>query len=93
MQPNTEDKVSPLNIRIKAHQRKLIEQAAGATDRTVSDFVREVALREARNTLLDQTTIRFTDQAWESFTTALDADPADNPRLRDLMSRRPPWEK
>ena len=93
MHSNTEEKVSPLNIRIKAHQRQLIEQAAGATDKTVSDFVREVVVREARNTLLDQTTIHFTDQAWEAFTAALDADPRANSRLRDLMSRRPLWER
>jgi uncharacterized protein (DUF1778 family) len=93
MYSNTKEKVSPLNIRIKVHQRRLIEQAAGATDKTVSDFVREAAVREARNTLLDQTTIYFTDPSWEAFTAALDADPEDNARLRDLMSRQPPWER
>jgi uncharacterized protein (DUF1778 family) len=93
MHPTIEEKVSPLNIRIKAHQRRLIEQAAGTTDKTVSDFVREAALREARNILLDQTQIRFTDQAWEEFTAALDADPADNPGLRRLMVRQPLWKK
>jgi uncharacterized protein (DUF1778 family) len=92
MHPNIEEKVPPLNIRIKAQQRKLIEEAARAADKTVSDFVREVALREARNTLLDRTAIYFTDAAWEEFTTALDEAPKDNPRLRDLMSRKPIWE-
>ena len=47
-------KISPLNIRIRADQRLLIEQAAQALDKTVSDFVREAALREANQTLLDQ---------------------------------------
>jgi uncharacterized protein (DUF1778 family) len=54
--------------------------------------VREVAVREARNTLLDQTAVYFTNEAWEEFTAALDAAPKDNPRLRDLMSRKPIWE-
>jgi len=89
----SEEKVPPLNIRIKARQRRLIEEAAKATEKTVSDFVREVAVREAQNTLLDQTAIYFTDAAWQEFTTALDAEPGDNPRLRDLMSRTPTWEK
>ena len=92
MHSNAAEKASPLNIRIKAYQRKLIEDAAGVADKTVSDFVREAAVREARDTLLDQTSICFTDQAWEEFTTALDAPPDDNPRLRDLMSRQPLWE-
>jgi len=93
MLTRSEEKVPPLNIRIKARQRQLIEEAAKATEKTVSDFVREVAVREAQNTLLDQTTIYFTDAAWEKFTTALDAVPGDNPRLRDLMSRTPTWER
>ena len=92
MYPNTEEKVTPLNIRIKSQQRKLIEEAARAADKTVSDFVREVAVREAQNTLLDRTAIYFTDAVWEEFTAALDAAPKDNPRLHDLMSRKPIWE-
>ena len=93
MHPRTEEKVSPLNIRIKAHQRKLIEEAAGMAEKTVSDFVREAALRKAENILLDQTTIRFTDSAWEEFTLALDAKPDNNTGLYKLMGRRPVWKK
>ena len=92
MHAHSQEKVAPLNIRIKAQQRRLIEEAASAAEKTVSDFVREAVIREARNTLLDQTAINFTDVAWDEFTTALDADPRDNPRLRDLMSRKPIWE-
>ena len=92
MQPNPEQKTSPLNIRIKAHQRRLIEKAAGSSDKTVSDFVRDVALREAEMVLLDRSAVSFADQAWADFTAALDAPPADNPRLRDLMRRPPLWE-
>ena len=91
MHTNTAEKVSPLNIRIKAYQRTLIEDAAEIADKTVSDFVREAAVREARDTLLDQSSISFTDQAWEEFTAALDAAPQNNPRLRDLVSRQPIW--
>lgn len=30
---------------------------------------------------------------WDAFTVALDAPPKDNPRLRQLMAKRAPWEK
>jgi len=86
------EKVPPLNIRVKAEQRRLIERAAKATHKSLSDFVRDTALREAENTLIDETAICLTDPAWAEFTAALDAPPEPNPRLRDLMSRKPVWE-
>ena len=86
-------KAAPLNIRLKKEQRILIEQAAKVVNKTVSDFVRDVTLKEAQNDLLDCSFFQLDDTAWEKFNTALDADPADNPRLRDLMSRKPVWSK
>jgi uncharacterized protein (DUF1778 family) len=32
------------------------------------------------------------DQRWGEFMVALDAPPADNPRLRALLARKPAWE-
>lgn len=93
MQPQVKEKVAPLNIRIRADQRRLIEQAAKSIDKTVSDFVRDAALGEAKNALLDQTAFYFTDDAWSKFTAALDTPPTENPRLRDLMSRKPVWKE
>jgi len=88
-----EERVAALNIRIKSAQRALIEQAARASGKTVSDFVREVALREAENALLDRSAIELDAARWERFVAALDAPPASNPRLRDLMARKPAWEE
>ena len=87
------DKSPPLNIRIKAPQRALIEQAAKQADKSISDFVRDAALQEAENALLDTTRIELDPAAWEQFIAVLDAPPAENPRLRDLMSRKAPWER
>ncbi len=86
------EKSPALNIRIKAPQRALIEQAARQSNKSISDFVRDAALQEAESTLLDTTRIELDPAAWEQFTTALDAPPGDNPRLRDLMTRKAPWE-
>ena len=86
-------KTAPLNIRVKAPQRALMEQAASAAEMTVSDFVRDAALIQAKNALLDRTNITLNEQEWAAFVEALDAPPASNPRLRDLMSRRATWEQ
>jgi len=87
------DKSPPLNIRIKGQQRALIERAAKQADKSISDFVRDAALQEAQNALLDTTRIELDPTAWEQFIAVLDAPPAENPRLRDLMSRKAPWER
>lgn len=89
--PTTDAKIPPLNIRIRADQRRLIEQAAEASDKTVSDFVREAALREATQTLLDQTLFQLTPEAWANFNEALNNPPASNPHLNDLLNRKPVW--
>jgi len=86
-------RATPLNIRIRSDQRSLIEQAAAALDKTVSDFVREAALREANNALLDQTVFQLDSAGWDKFNAALDAPPANNPKLKDLLSRKPVWDK
>jgi uncharacterized protein (DUF1778 family) len=86
-------KSPPLNTRIKGPQRALIERAARQADKSISDFVRDAAIQEAQNTLLDKTRFELAPAAWEQFIAALDAQPAENPRLRDLMSRKAPWEQ
>ena len=91
MTSETREKTPALNIRVKAVQRRLIERAAKEVEKTVSDFVRDAAVREAQHTLLDQTTFHVDDETWERFVAALDAPIKDNPRLRDLMSREPVW--
>lgn len=94
MMSTTQTEKSPaLNIRIKAPQRALIERAARQADKSISDFVRDAAIQEAQSTLLDTTRIVLDPAAWEQFAAALDAPPADNPRLRDLMTRKAPWKR
>ncbi len=84
---------TPLNIRVKPQQRRMIEEAARSSEKTVSDFVRDAALREAKNTLLDETVIRLSEADWDRFVTVLDAPARANPRLHDLMSRKPIWKQ
>ncbi len=85
-------KTAALNIRIKANQRQLIERAAQETDQTVSDFVRDAAVRKAQQALLARTTFHVDEETWERFTAALDAPTKNNPRLWELMSRDTVWK-
>jgi uncharacterized protein (DUF1778 family) len=49
-------------------------------------------LQAAATALADRRTFVLDDTAWHDFVAALDAPPADNPALRTLLERRPPWE-
>ena len=86
-------KTAHLNIRMKPEVRAKIELAASASGKSVSDFVRDAATREAENTLLDRTKIEVNQADWERFIIALDAPPTDNPRLRNLLSRKAVWDR
>lgn len=93
MQVNTPTfKSTLLNIRISQEHLHLIEQAAESLDKTVSDFVCEVALHEALTALLDKSVFQLEAEVWDKFNVALDTSPAKNPRLEALLSRKPVWE-
>ena len=51
--PQTRETVS-INIRAKARQRDLIDQAAGKLGRSRSNFMLDAACRKAEDILLDQ---------------------------------------
>ncbi|MCG8444815.1 MAG: DUF1778 domain-containing protein [Hyphomicrobiales bacterium] len=93
MAARSQTKTSHLNIRMKPEVRAKIELAANASGKSVSDFVRDAATREAENTLLDRTRIELNQADWERFITALDAPPTKHRRLRDLMSRKAVWDR
>lgn len=83
--------VTPLNIRIQATQRVLIEQAAANEHKTVSEFVRDAAMQAASQSLLDKTFFALDEHAWQQFNTALDQVPSKNTALEQLLSRQPVW--
>ena len=53
----------------------------------------EAARREATAVLLDRRLFLLDDKAFQHFTSALDAPPTENPRLRRLLRTRAPWER
>jgi uncharacterized protein (DUF1778 family) len=82
-----------LNIRIKAHERGLIDRAAQARGQNRTDFILEAARRAAEDALLDRTMISVTPQAYAKFLARLDARPKPNARLRKTMRTPAPWDK
>ena len=82
-----------INIRAKAKQRDLIDQAADRLGRSRSDFMLEAACNMAEDVLLDQTFFALDSSAFAKFQGMLDAPTAPNDPLRRFLSSKSPWDK
>jgi uncharacterized protein (DUF1778 family) len=90
---STAARTRTINIRIEEERRTLIDRAAAAAGKDRTQFVLDAATREATTVLLDQRYFQLDTDAFAKFNAALDAPPAENPRLRALLSRNAPWER
>ncbi len=86
-------KAVSINIRAKAKQRDLIDQAAERLGRSRSDFMLEAACNLAENVLLDQTFFALDADAFAKFQAMLDTPPVPNERLRRFLSEKSPWDQ
>ena len=82
-----------INLRASQKQRSLIDRAAESVGKNRSDFMLEVACREAESVLLDRRYLGVDDEMYQEFMAALDSPPANNPRLRRLLAEKAPWER
>jgi uncharacterized protein (DUF1778 family) len=60
--------------------------------KTRTEFMVDAARREAEAVLLDRTYFGLGEKEFKAFEAALNASPADNPRLRRLLKTSAPWE-
>ncbi len=82
-----------INLRVSRGQKALIDRAAHALGRNRSDFMLEIACREAESVLLDRRYFALPDEEFRRFTAMLDKPPASNPRLARLLKSKAPWDK
>ena len=82
-----------INLRVSREQKSLIDRAAQALGRNRSDFMLEIACREAESVLLDRRYFTLPEEEFRRFTAMLDKPPARNPRLARLLRTSAPWDK
>ena len=82
-----------INLRATQRQKALIDRAAEALGRNRSDFMLEIACREAQAVLLDRRYFALSSEEFKRFTSLLDKPPASNARLRRLLKTKTPWEQ
>lgn len=86
-------KISPINLRALPSQKDLIDRAALLLNKSRSDFMLEVACKEAEHVLLDQRLFFTDNETYKAFISALDAPLDENLGLKALLRNTAPWDK
>ena len=82
-----------INLRASHKQKALIDRAAEALGRSRSDFMLEIACREAESVLLDRRYFALPEDKFKRFVAMLDKPPKNNLRLRRFLQTKAPWER
>jgi uncharacterized protein (DUF1778 family) len=82
-----------INLRATQKQKALIDRAAEALGRSRSDFMLDIACREAESVLLDRRYFSLSAETFRKFTNMLDRPPKENHKLRRLLETKAPWER
>jgi uncharacterized protein (DUF1778 family) len=92
MTTTSETRSERVDLRMTPAAKRTLMQAATAENKTLTEFLLDRGLHAAFETLADRRTFVLDDERWQDFVAELDRPPADNPRLRQLLLRKPAWE-
>jgi uncharacterized protein (DUF1778 family) len=92
MRRTAERKEHPLSMRLPESDIAIIDRAAALRGRSRTDFVRDAAVREAENVLMEAAPIRMSAAGFKAFMAALAGPPASVPELVEIFQRTAPWE-
>ena len=84
-----------IHLRASAADRDLIDHVAELLGSNRSQFMLASALKEARNVLLDQTTIYLDNARFQEVLAWMEAEPsqAEAAGMKRLMNRKPVWPR
>ncbi len=81
-----EQKTERIDIRTTATAKAILQQAAASVHKSVSEFLLDIGLSHASETLADRTLFALNDEQWQQFQDALDSPPKENVRLKKLLN-------
>lgn len=82
-----------LDLRLTPSAKRVLQTAAQAAHRSVSDFVLESALARAEETLPDRQRFGLDAKQWKAFQAALSAPTRSAPRLARLLKTPSVFER
>lgn len=82
-----------IHLRARARDRAIIDQAAELVGANRSQFMMASALKEAKNVLLDQTTILADAKTFQKVMDWMDAaaSPAETAGMKRILQAKTPW--
>lgn len=89
----TMTRTEKLDLRLTPSAKRVLQSAATAAQRSVSEFVLESALARAEETLPDRQRFGLNAERWQAFLAALDAPPRANLRLKKLLQTPSVFER
>ncbi len=97
MRMKTDQPIAEVNIhlRARAQDRMLIDQAAELLGSNRSQFMMASAIKEAKNVLLDQTTLYVDSRTFQKVLDWLDAPatPEQAAGMKRLLATKAPWSR
>jgi uncharacterized protein (DUF1778 family) len=79
-------KTERIDVRASAPVKQLLQEAARASHKNVSEFLLDAGVTAAAQTLADRRQFVLTDAQWEAFQNALDRPVQSKPRLKKLLN-------
>ena len=77
-----------IDVRASATVKQLLQEAARACHKNVSEFLLEAGITAANQALADRTHFGLDEAQWEMFQRALDRPVQPKPRLKKLLTQQ-----
>lgn len=90
--PSPVTRSARLGLRATPEQEAVLRRAAEAAHKSLTDFILDSACLAAEQTLLDQRLFVVSGQQYQALMEMLDRPEQVNEGLRDLFSRKAPWD-
>ena len=81
-----------LGLRATHDQEVVLRRAAEVAHKSLTDFILDSACLAAEQTLLDQRLFMVSDSQYQALMDMLEKPEQPNEGLRDLFSRKAPWD-
>ncbi|MBK1680431.1 DUF1778 domain-containing protein [Rhodocyclus tenuis] len=77
-----------IDVRTSTPVKQLLQDAARASHKNVSEFLLDAGITAANQALAERRHFVLDDEQWQSFQQALDAPPQALPRLKKLLTEQ-----
>jgi uncharacterized protein (DUF1778 family) len=83
---SSQPKTERINLRASLAAKTLLQEAAEACRKSVSEFILDASLTQAQQALADRRVFKLDEKAWREFQEILDRPVSYKPRLKKLLT-------